>query len=90
MAQTNPVPTPRDAAQAYKWLAIFVGLVAQSGSTINQRIEMGYEFKVRRICATRFQLDAAAGFPYMQNVLNCCRVACLFRSKKLVVSPTMR
>nr|VZI29575.1 unnamed protein product [Spirometra erinaceieuropaei] len=34
----------KDAALSYKWLAIFVGLLAQS-SGINQKIQLGYEFK---------------------------------------------
>uniref|UniRef100_A0A5K3EU70 Regulator of microtubule dynamics protein 1 n=1 Tax=Mesocestoides corti TaxID=53468 RepID=A0A5K3EU70_MESCO len=33
-----------DAALAYKWLAIFVGLTANS-SGVNQRIQLGYDFK---------------------------------------------
>lgn len=37
----------RDAAQAYQWLAIFIGLMANSSDTaIAQRIQMGYEFEV--------------------------------------------
>ncbi|VDL93212.1 unnamed protein product [Schistocephalus solidus] len=34
----------KDAARSYKWLAIFVGLLAES-SSINQKIKLGYEFK---------------------------------------------
>lgn len=36
-----------DAARAYQWLAIFLGLSATSPSTaISQRIQLGYEFQV--------------------------------------------
>ena len=37
-----------DAARAYQWLAMFVGLEASASSTaVSRRIELGYEFQVR-------------------------------------------
>ncbi|VDO12735.1 unnamed protein product [Rodentolepis nana] len=44
----------KDAARAYQWLAVFIGLLANSSNTaIAQRIQLGYEFEVSVVVGAR-------------------------------------
>ncbi|VDL16454.1 unnamed protein product [Hymenolepis diminuta] len=46
----------KDAARAYQWLAVFIGLLANTSSTaISQRIQLGYEFE--RYISISLELD---------------------------------